>query len=68
MPGRRKARNYSPLRERLKREDAAEMARLTPSERLQRALDLSDFCLMLAEKTRVADAQRSLAKGRRRPR
>jgi hypothetical protein len=68
MPNQRKIRNHSPLRERLKREDAAEVAKLTPSERLQRALDLSDFCLMLAAKTREADAQRRLGQGRQRAR
>ena len=65
MRNQRKSRHYSALRERLKREDAADLAKLTPAERLQAALDLSDFCLMLAAKTREADAQRSFAKGRR---
>lgn len=57
---------YSAVRERLKRADAAEIAKLTPAQRLQAALDLSDFCLMLAAKVREADVQRSLTKGRRR--
>jgi len=57
-------KHYSAVRERLNREDAAGLARLTPAERLQAALDLSDFCLMLAAKVREADAQRSLTKGR----
>jgi hypothetical protein len=57
-------KNYSPLRERLRREDAADLAKLTPAQRLQAALDLSDFCLMLAARTREADAQRSLTKSR----
>lgn len=56
-------KKYSALRERLKREDAADLAKLTPAQRLQLALDLSDFCLMLAAKTREADAQRNPAKG-----
>jgi hypothetical protein len=41
-------KHYSALREQLRREDAADLAKLTPAERLQAALDLSDFCLMLA--------------------
>ena len=65
MPNQQRKKNYSPLRERLKREDAADLAKLTPAERLQAALDLSDFCLKLAAKTREADAQRGPAKGRR---
>ena len=60
----RRNKHYSALRERLKREDAADLAKLTPAQRLQAALDLSDFCLMLAAKTREADAQRSPAKSR----
>jgi hypothetical protein len=31
---------------------------------LQAALDLSDFCLMLAAKARESDAQRGITKGR----
>ena len=61
-------KKYSPLRERLKREDAADLAKLTPAQRLQAALDLSDFCLMLAAKTWEADAQRSSPTDRRRTR
>ena len=61
-------RKYSALRARLKREDAARLAKLTPAERLQGALDLSDFCLTLAAKVRESDAQRSSAKNRRTPR
>jgi hypothetical protein len=61
----RRNTRYSAVRELLKREDAAELAKLTPAERLQAALDLSDFCLTLAAKTREADAQRSFTKGRR---
>ena len=64
MRNQRKNKHYSALRERLKREDAADLAKLTPSQRLQAALDLSDFCLMLAAKVREADAQRSVTKGR----
>ena len=63
--GQRRNKRYSALRERLRREDAAVVAGLTPAERLQAALDLSDFCLMLAAKTREAAAQRSVTKGRR---
>ncbi len=65
IENRHKDKHYSALRERLKQEDAAAVAKLTPAERLQAALDLSDFCLMLAAKTREADAQRSITKGRR---
>jgi hypothetical protein len=61
-------KHYSTLRERFKREDAADFAKLTPAERLQAAMDLSDFCLTLAAKVREADAQRSIAKGRHGPR
>jgi hypothetical protein len=57
-------KRFSALREQLKREDAADLARLSPAQRLQAALDLSDFCLMLAAKVREADAQRSLTEGR----
>jgi len=57
MRNQRKNKHHSPLRDRLKREDAADFAKLTPAERLQAALDLSDFCLMLAAKVREADAQ-----------
>jgi len=39
------------VRERLKAEDAADLAKLSPAQRLQAALDPSDFCLMLAAKT-----------------
>ena len=61
-------KKYSPLREQLRREDAAGRAKLTPAQRLQEALDLSDFCLTLAAKVREADAQRSVKKGRHSPR
>lgn len=64
----RRDKHYSALRARLEREDAAALAKLTPAERLQAALDLSDFCLKLAAKTREADAQRSFAEGCRRAR
>jgi len=64
MKNPRRNKKYSAVRERLKREDAAEVAKLTPAERLQAALDLSDFCLMLAAKVRETDAQRSITKGR----
>ncbi len=43
------------------REDAADLAKLTPAQRSQAALDLSDFCLMLAAKVREADALRDAA-------
>jgi non-homologous end joining protein Ku len=62
---RRRSKHYSALRERLKQEDAAAVAKLTPAQRLQAALDLSDFCLMLAAKVREADAHRSFTKSRR---
>ncbi len=55
---------YSALREQLRREDVAEMAKLTPAERLRMALDFSDFCLMLAARVRQADAQRGSAESR----
>ena len=63
MRNQRRNKHYSALREQLKTEDAADLAKLTPAECLQAALDLSDFCLMLAAKVREADAQRSITKG-----
>jgi hypothetical protein len=65
MGNQHRKKHYSTLRERLKREVAADLAKLTPAGRLRAALDLSDFCLMLAAKVREADAQRSITKGRR---
>ncbi|MGO8815844.1 MAG: hypothetical protein ACLQVG_14440 [Terriglobia bacterium] len=62
---RRKKVKHSAIREQLRRQDAAALAKLTPTQRLQAALDLSDFCLMLAAKVREADAPRSITKGRR---
>lgn len=59
---------YSAVRERLKAEDAADLAKLAPTLRLQAALDVSDFCLTLAAKTREADAQQGIRKGRLGPR
>ncbi len=61
-------KGFSALREQLKREDAADLAKLSSAQRLQAALDLSDFCLMLAAKVREADAQRSLKESRHRAR
>jgi len=65
---RRKDKKYSAIREQLRQQDAAALAKLTPAQRLQAALDLSDFCLMLAAKVREADAQRSFTKNRYGPR
>ena len=65
MRNQRRNKKHSALREQLRREDAADLAKLTPAQSLQAALDLSDFCLMLAAKVREADAQRSFTKGRR---
>ena len=64
MKTRKSSKKPSTLRELLKREDAASLAKLPPAQRLQGALDLSDFCRLLATKTQEADAQRSLTKGR----
>jgi len=58
MRNQRRNKKHSALREQLRREDAADLAKLTPAQSLQAALDLSDFCLMLAAKVREADAQR----------
>ncbi|MHB8653171.1 MAG: hypothetical protein ACYDA9_04745 [Terriglobia bacterium] len=55
----RRPQNYSKLREQLRREDEAEMAKLTPAERIRLAADLSDFCQLLAHRVREADAQRN---------
>lgn len=52
----RRPQNYSRLREQLRRQDEAEMAKLTPAERLQIGLELSEFGLKLyaaGQKTRV---------------
>ena len=43
----RRPQNYSKLREQLRREDEAEMAKLTPAERLHIGLELSEFGLKL---------------------
>ena len=48
----RQRRGYSELRAQLRRERQAEIAKLTPSERLRRGLELSDFCLSLAARGR----------------
>ena len=45
-------RQFSPLREQLRREQQLALAQLTPGERLRRALDLSELCLKLAAKGR----------------
>ena len=68
MSNQRKDKKYSPLREQLRRQDAAGLAKLTPAQRLREALDLSDFCLTLAANVREADAQPSVKKGRYSPR
>lgn len=43
-------RGYSALRAQLRQEERAEMAKLTPAERLRIGLEFSDFCLKLAAK------------------
>ena len=68
MRNERVSRKYTALRARLKREDAATLAKLTLARRLQPALDLPDFCLILGAKTREGDAQRSPKKRRHGPR
>lgn len=65
MRNQRGNKKSSALRERLRREDAADLVKLTPAQRLQAAMDLSDFCLMLAARARESDAQRSITKSRR---
>jgi hypothetical protein len=53
----RRRSNFSALREQLRREDAAAMAKLTPAERLRIGLELSEFGLKLyaaGQKARVA--------------
>jgi hypothetical protein len=57
MRRQRRNKHYSAFREQLRREDAADVAKLTPAQRLHAALDLSDFCLTLAG----AGAERSSA-------
>ena len=62
---RRKNTKHSAVREQLRRQDAAELAKLTPAQRLQAALDLSDFCLMLAAKNSRSRCSTKLTKDRR---
>ncbi len=50
--GNRRRRGYSALRAQLRQEDRAEMAKITPAERLWIGLEFSDFCMTLAAKTR----------------
>ena len=59
MKDMKKARKLkrSALREQKRREYAAEMARLSPAERLRVGLEFSDFCLMLAAAGQKARAQ-----------
>jgi len=45
-------RQISALREQLRREQQQALAQLSPAERFRKALDLSDFCLKLAAKSR----------------
>ena len=50
--GKQRRRQFSALREQLRREQQLALAQLTPGERLRRALDLSELCLKLAAKGR----------------
>jgi len=50
--GKQRRRQFSALREQLRREQQLALAHLTPGERLRRALDLSELCLKLAAKGR----------------
>jgi hypothetical protein len=55
---RRRRATYSRLREQLRRERAADFAKLSPAERLKIGLEFSDFCLKLAaagRRTRAAE-------------
>jgi hypothetical protein len=59
---------YSELRERLRTEDAADIAKLTPEQRLKLALELSEFCLKLTAELRGDSAHQHTAENRRNPR
>ena len=50
--GKQRRRQFSALREQLRRERELAEAQLTPVARLREALELSDFCLKLAAKGR----------------
>ncbi len=50
--GKQHRRQFSALREQLRREQQLALAQLSPAERFRRALDLSDFCFKLAAKGR----------------
>lgn len=60
----KRRRGYSTLRAQLRQEERAEMAKLTPAERLRIGLEFSDFCMTLAAKAREANAQRSAPESR----
>lgn len=61
----RKPQNYSKLREQLRREDEAEMAKLTPAERLRIGLELSEFGLKLYAAGQKARVEGNPSKSRR---
>jgi len=61
----RRPQNYSRLREKLRREDEAEMAKLTPAERLRIGLELSEFGLKLYAAGRKARVEGIPSKSRR---
>ena len=50
--GKQRRRQFSALREQLRRERELAEAQLTPVARLREALELSDFCLKLAARGR----------------
>jgi hypothetical protein len=60
-----KPRNYSRIREQLRREDAEAMAKLTPGERLKMGLEFSDFCIKLAAAGRKERAGKTPTGSRR---
>jgi hypothetical protein len=63
----RPRKKYSALRETLHMEELADMAKLTPAQRLELAMQWADFAIELAGKVRETRVQRSSSKGRSRP-
>jgi hypothetical protein len=56
---------YSELRNRLRAEEEADVARLTPEKRLKMALELSEFCLKLSAQLRGESAHQRAPESRR---
>ena len=63
----RARKKYSVLRETLHMEELTDMAKLTPAQRLELAMQWADFAIELASKVRETRVQRSPSEGRSRP-